>query len=359
MPVLHDPLRLRPPFVHGLPPPPPPHPPHGMHRPLRPLGPFGEDRLCRHANCRGLAYYCQRDFVSPECGLFEVCCNPEVFQGAFSSTFNSFANPGTCGFRLTDGINGRIRQPLQKEGDAEFGEYPWQAAILKKEGIDNVYVCGGTLIDDRHVLTAAHCVKGYDAIELRVRVGEWDVNSDTEFYTHVESDVNGVFVNPDFYSGNLINDIAVVRMTVPVDFVKNPHVSPVCLPARSQDFTGRRCWITGWGKDGFGEEGQYQSILKETDLLVIPPGECQARLRQTRLGPSYRLHPGMLCAGGELGKDACKGDGGGPLACEDASGRFQLAGIVSWGIGCGQAGIPGVYVNVAYYIDWIAQITRF
>lgn len=60
----------------------------------------------------------------------------------------------------------------------------------------------------------------YDAIELRVRVGEWDVNSDTEFYTHVESDVNGVFVNPDFYSGNLINDIAVVRMTVPVDFVK-------------------------------------------------------------------------------------------------------------------------------------------
>lgn len=301
----------------------------------------------------------QRDFASPECGLFEVCCNPEVFQGAFSSTFNSFANPGTCGFRLTDGINGRIRQPLQKEGDAEFGEYPWQAAILKKEGIDNVYVCGGTLIDDRHVLTAAHCVKGYDAIELRVRVGEWDVNSDTEFYTHVESDVNGVFVNPDFYSGNLINDIAVVRMTVPVDFVKNPHVSPVCLPARSQDFTGRRCWITGWGKDGFGEEGQYQSILKETDLLVIPPGECQARLRQTRLGPSYRLHPGMLCAGGELGKDACKGDGGGPLACEDASGRFQLAGIVSWGIGCGQAGIPGVYVNVAYYIDWIAQITRF
>lgn len=55
---------------------------------------------------------------------------------------------------------------------------------------------------------------------MRVRLGEWDVNSDSEFYTHYESDVNGVYVNPDFYSGNLINDIAIVRMVVPVDYLK-------------------------------------------------------------------------------------------------------------------------------------------
>lgn len=67
-----------------------------------------------------------------------------------------------------------------------------------------------------------------------------------------------------------------------------------------------RCWTTGWGKDAFGEYGKYQNILKEVDVPVINKYQCVAQLRHTRLGPSYNLSPGMLCAGGEEGKDACK-----------------------------------------------------
>ena len=99
-----------------------------------------------------------------------------------------------------------------------LGEYPWQVAILKKDGYDNVYVCGGSLIDSRHILTAAHCIKGHKPNDLRVRLGEWDVNHETEFYPHVERDVAAIAIHPEFYAGNLFNDLAIVKLEGYVDF---------------------------------------------------------------------------------------------------------------------------------------------
>lgn len=130
------------------------------------------------------------------------------------------------------------------------------------------------------------------------------------------------------------NDIAILKLSSPVDLSANPHITPACLPDQHADFTRQRCWTTGWGKDNW-EYGKYQNILKEVDVPVIEQNTCQQQLRQTRLGYSYNLNPGFLCAGGEEGKDACKGDGGGPLVCE-RNGVWSVAGIVSWGIGCGQ-----------------------
>lgn len=118
---------------------------------------------------------------------------------------------------------------------------------------------------------------------------------------------------------------------------------------------GIRCWTTGWGKDGWGEHGKYQNILKEVDVPIVQQEQCQAQLKQTRLGYDFKLHPGFVCAGGEEGKDACKGDGGGPMVCEQG-GSWKLVGVVSWGIGCGQYGVPGVYVRVSHYLDWIKQV---
>ncbi|XP_033330848.2 uncharacterized protein LOC117222924 isoform X3 [Megalopta genalis] len=265
--------------------------------------------------------------------------------------------PGQCGTRYTQGINGRIKTPVNVDGDAEFGEYPWQVAILKKDPTESVYVCGGTLISSRHILTAAHCVKTYAAHDLRVRLGEWDVNHDVEFYPYIERDVANIVVHPEFYAGTLYNDIAILRIDHEVDFLKNPHISPACLPDKRDDFVKSRCWTTGWGKDAFGDFGKYQNILKEVDVPVVNNQICEHQMRRTRLGPGFNLHPGFICAGGEEGKDACKGDGGGPMVCE-RQGRWQLAGIVSWGIGCGQAGVPGVYSRVSHYLDWIRQITN-
>lgn len=166
-----------------------------------------------------------------------------------------------------------------------------------------------------------------------------------------------VYVHPEFYAGTLYNDLAILKIDHDINFEKNPHISPACLPEKFEDFTGNRCWTTGWGKDAFGDFGKYQNILKEVDVPVISNPICENQMRKTRLGPSFNLHPGFICAGGEEGKDACKGDGGGPMVCEK-HGKWQLSGVVSWGIGCGQAGVPGVYSRVSYYLDWINQVVN-
>ncbi|CAH2981273.1 unnamed protein product [Chilo suppressalis] len=283
-----------------------------------------------------------------QCRQNQVCCRRPLRPQA--------GNRGQCGIRHSQGINGRIKTPSYVDGESEFGEYPWQAAILKKDPKESVYVCGGTLIDSLHIMTAAHCIKSYKGIELRVRLGEWDVNRDVEFYPYIERDVISVVVHPMYYAGTLDNDLAILKMDHPVEWTKYPHISPACLPDKYTDYSGQRCWTTGWGKDAFGDYGKYQNVLKEVDVPIHSHNVCQQQLRKTRLGYNYELNQGFLCAGGEEGKDACKGDGGGPLVCE-RGGTWQLVGVVSWGIGCGQPGVPGVYVKVAHYLDWISQVT--
>lgn len=90
------------------------------------------------------------------CGPRLVCCRKPVRPQIPNPAFNQL---NQCGVRHTHGINGRIKNPVYIEGDSEFGEYPWQVAILKKDPKESVYVCGGTLIDHLYIITAAHCVK--------------------------------------------------------------------------------------------------------------------------------------------------------------------------------------------------------
>ncbi|KAG8177661.1 hypothetical protein JTE90_000347 [Oedothorax gibbosus] len=288
------------------------------------------------------------------CGPYHVCCHtPE------SSTVRPYEH--RCGVRNPSGINSRILSPSNK-GEADFGEWPWQAAVLKSEGKVNIFMCGGVLIDKQHVLTVAHCVlhlyqsQGDHSpkLPLKVRLGEWDTQTTSEFLSHEDYAVSRVMVHPEFVNASLKNDLAVLRLEEAVPFA--PHIDSVCLPQRDEDFAQQNCVVTGWGKDAY-KGGTFSNVMKEVAIQVIDNYSCEEMLRKTRLGRFFQLHDGFLCAGGEYGLDSCKGDGGGPLVCYRKDKSYALAGIVSWGIDCGQPGVPGVYTKIQKYTDWISRTT--
>lgn len=201
---------------------------------------------------------------------------------------------------------------------------------------------------------AAHCVDGIDPGSLKVRLGEWDTQTKNELYEHVDYAVKDITIHKSYKKSNMIHDIAIVFLAKPAK--REPHIDTICLSTH-QAFKGDRCFVSGWGKDTFGKEGKFQVILKKIEVPVVPFALCQARLRTTKLAKWFKLHESFMCAGGEVGKDACRGDGGSALVCPlpGKDGYYYQAGIVSWGINCGDEGIPGVYVNVANYQLWIEE----
>ena len=190
---------------------------------------------------------------------------------------------------------------------------------------------------------------------LKVRAGEWDTQTTHEPYPYVDAYVDSLVVHKDFVAANLFNDIALLFLKTPIQNAE--HISNVCLPPQDTNFDLSRCFTSGWGKDVFGKDGKYQVILKKIELPVVPFEQCQKSLRTTRLGNRFKLNKSFICAGGEPGKDTCKGDGGSPLVCPvpGHDGHYYQAGIVAWGIGCGETGVPGVYANVASFRNWIDQ----
>ncbi|GAB6025980.1 hypothetical protein CHUAL_011948 [Chamberlinius hualienensis] len=284
------------------------------------------------------------------CGTFEVCCTaPE--NDPVVTTPPSYVPQ--CGRRHLEGLDTRILNPFLGKDEAKFAEFPWQAAVLRKEGTLNIFLCGATLIHKKFVLTAIHCIQNLKPDAVKVRLGEYDTQSTGERYPFQDVNVREIITHPGFYKPALYNDIALLFLDGE-GAAFAPNVDTACLPDQGQNFDGQTCVITGWGKNAFDPTGEYQNLLKKVEVPVINHKLCQDMFRKTRLGKFFEFHESFICAGGEAGKDACKGDGGGPLVCE-FQGSYRVAGIVAWGIGCGQANVPGAYVNVAGFRKWIDE----
>ncbi|XP_020279389.1 trypsin I-P1 [Pseudomyrmex gracilis] len=249
-------------------------------------------------------------------------------------------NDASCGVR-------KIAPSPHPVGQAAYGAYPWQVALLTS---NNGYIGGGVLITPTHVLTVAH--KVYNVTAIKARLGAWDLQSTTE--GHVDIAVSRITVHPDFNKPvYLANDIAVLKLSSAAPIATNNNVNTVCVPS-SAIAAGTKCEVAGWGKDAFAT-GQYQNILKQVDVSVVSLADCQTALRKTRLSGFFNLDSSFMCAGGEAGKDACTGDGGSALVCSVNGGAYQAVGLVAWGIGCADSGVPGVYVDVSRFFPWITQ----
>ncbi|XP_060839761.1 phenoloxidase-activating factor 2-like isoform X2 [Rhopalosiphum padi] len=259
-----------------------------------------------------------------------------------------------CGHRNSDFTE--ILSPRINGYNTKFGEFPWMMAILKIDSHtqSKTFIGGGSLIHPRVVLTAIHALRENDQNDLLIRAGEQDSTTQNEPLPYQESKVLKIIKHEKFSYAGLLNDVALIILTHPFNLTEN--VGTICLPSQNYVFSEETCYASGWGKDKFGKLGEYQSILKKVDLPIVPFGRCLKLLRKTGLTQDFILHESFLCAGGEKGKDTCQGDGGSPLICplKNNPKQYHQAGIVAWGVGCNNE-IPGVYVNVAKFREWIDE----
>ncbi|XP_065204934.1 proclotting enzyme-like [Planococcus citri] len=225
--------------------------------------------------------------------------------------------------------------------NAEPGEWPWMAAILTSGRL----FCGGSLIDDIHILTAAHCVaqmNPWDVARLRVNLGDYNIKSKGDVQ-HVERKVRKVVRHRGFDPRTLYNDIALLTLDSPVPFSRN--IRPICLPQGRTQYHGRMATVIGWGS--LKEMGPTPGILQEVSIPIWTNQECKTKYAGAAPGGIVET---FLCAG-KASKDSCSGDSGGPLMIND--GKWQQIGVVSWGIGCGKGQYPGVYTRITSFMSWI------
>ncbi|XP_058128256.1 serine protease 44-like [Anopheles coustani] len=237
-------------------------------------------------------------------------------------------------------------------GMTEYAEFPWTVAIyqLIRNGTF-VYHCGGALLNRKVVVTAAHCVSNNRLHPSRyvVHAGDWDRRHKQERLPHQERTVSRIVVHPNYYSGALFNDVALLFFDEPFNDM-TANVGPICLPSAANMSSYSNCVVTGWG--GSPKQNRAQSVQQFSKLALLDQAHCEAKLRdQPSLGRKFKLHESFVCADVDVTVDLCQGSGGSPLVCEK-NGHYHLIGLVSWGIGCGD-GIPSVLSNVSALSEWI------
>ncbi|KAM9577953.1 coagulation factor IX isoform 2-T2 [Trichechus inunguis] len=228
--------------------------------------------------------------------------------------------------------------------NAKPGQFPWQVLLHGK--IDAF--CGGSIINEKWVVTAAHCIK--PGVKITVVAGEHN----TEETEHTEQRRNVIRAIPHHSYNATINkynhDIALLELDKPLTL--NSYVTPICVADREYTNIFLRFgsgYVSGWGK--VFNRGRSASILQYLRVPLVDRATC---LRSTK----FTIYNNMFCAGyQEGGKDSCQGDSGGPHVTE-VEGTSFLTGIISWGEECAVKGKYGIYTKVSRYVNWIKEKTK-
>uniref|UniRef100_A0A182ITB3 Uncharacterized protein n=1 Tax=Anopheles atroparvus TaxID=41427 RepID=A0A182ITB3_ANOAO len=287
---------------------------------------------------------CQRESLSGV-NTYKVCCpSPAV------------ATPATVKKRRLELLDlehcGDYSEDRIAFGNnAKLFQYPWMA-LLRSGG---EWICGGTLINERYVLTAAHCVKN-KAFDY-VRLGEFELNRTIDCDLRNEAcaaapqniPVEREIMHLDYSPRRKQNDIALLRLAYAASI--NDNVKPICLPVSPVMRTIMPTYyVAGWGAT---ENSLISNKLQFTELNLTAKDECQSRISEE--DKHVRIVDTQMCATGVKHlSENCIGDSGGPMKSVSVSARYVQYGVVSFGLkSCGKKAAPGVYTRVESFIDWI------
>uniref|UniRef100_A0A5F9C3T7 Coagulation factor IX n=1 Tax=Oryctolagus cuniculus TaxID=9986 RepID=A0A5F9C3T7_RABIT len=264
-----------------------------------------------------------------------------------------FSNTEYENFTEAETIRGNVTQDAQSSDDftrivggenAKPGQFPWQVLLNGKVEA----FCGGSIINEKWVVTAAHCIKPDD--NITVVAGEYNIQ-ETE---NTEQKRNVIRIIPYHKYNATINkynhDIALLELDKPLTL--NSYVTPICIANR--EYTNiflnfGSGYVSGWGR--VFNRGRQASILQYLRVPFVDRATC---LRSTK----FTIYNNMFCAGFDVGgKDSCEGDSGGPHVTE-VEGTSFLTGIISWGEECAIKGKYGVYTRVSWYVNWIKEKTK-
>ncbi|XP_041115548.1 coagulation factor X-like [Polyodon spathula] len=229
-------------------------------------------------------------------------------------------------------------------GDCPIGHCPWQALLVNQDGVG---FCGGTILSNRIVLTAAHCMN--QTKYFTVILGEFDTLKDEGREKTYQ--VEKVLIHNSYVQKTYNNDIALVKLKDPIQFSK--YIIPACLPNR--EFAERVLMNQPFAQiSGFGrvhERGRQSTKLQKLNVPYVDRHVCME-------SSLFKISVNMFCAGyDQMEMDACQGDSGGPHVTAHKDTWF-VTGVVSWGEGCARKGKYGIYTQVSRYLRWIQQAMK-
>ncbi|XP_055696358.1 trypsin-1-like [Lutzomyia longipalpis] len=284
-----------------------------------------------------------------------VCCAEHVTRLSFGDTLDPPPSiSGASGGKIVNrpeergcGVStGQFPSKIIGGQPSHPAEWPWMAALLTP-GPSKAFA-GGSLITDRHVLTAAHCTTNLKPEELFVRLGEYDFTIHDETRAK-DFRVSEIREHSEYDPITYENDIAIVKLDRPTVF--NTYIWPICMPPIGETWEGYSGVVAGWGTQFFG--GPLSNVLMEVSMPIWKQQECIDAFAD-------RIVSSVMCAGGyDGGQDSCQGDSGAPLMVMLPNKRWVIVGIVSWGVQCGKAQRPGVYTRIDSHIDWIIENAVF